>query len=211
MKNFLGCLIFSLLLGSLVAVGQETDQAAIQKTFSQYKEALLKGDGVEAAKLVDSRTIAIYDEAVANALKMPRQNLARLDFFSKFIILRLRHEFSKSQLEKMTGRELFIIGVEKGWISKSTVSNIKQLAKIKVDLYKASASFPQAPDIPVLVFLNESGQWKLALWQLYELINISMKDEIAKSGLTEDQFIINALRVLSSKKVDERIFSGPLD
>lgn len=211
MKNFLGCLIFSLLLGVCGGVGQETDKAAIEKTFLQYREALLKGDGVEAAKLVDSQTIAMYDEALTNAMKMSRRNLARLDFFSKFIVLRLRHEFNKSELEKMTGRELFVIGVERGWISKSIVSNVKQLAKIKVDLYKASASFPQAPNVMALVFLNESGQWKLALWQLYEFINIAMKDEIAKSGLTEDQFIINALGPISSKKVDERILEGPLD
>ena len=190
---------------------QAADTSAIEKTFSQYRQALLDGDGSAAANLVDSRTIANYDEIVKNALNMPRQNLAQLDFISKFMVLRIRHEFNKSQIEKMSGRELFVIGVEKGWISKSTVSNVTQLAKIKVDLYKASASFPQAPDIPALAFLNESGQWKLALWQAFELANMAMKPEVEKSGLTEEQFIMRLLGVLSSKKVDERILVAPLE
>jgi hypothetical protein len=191
--------------------GQARDTSAIEKAFLQYRDALLEGNGSKAAELVGGRTITLYDEIVTHALKMPRQNLAQLDFISKFMVLRIRYEFNKSQIEKMTGRELFIIGVEKGWISKSSVSNVKQLAKIKVDLYEASASIPQAPDVPVFHFLNESGQWKLNLLPLFEMFNVAMKQEVTKSGLTEEQFIMRALNTLSSKKVDERILSGPLE
>src|SRR5687768_1161148 len=84
-----------------------TSEEAIQSTFSQYRKALLEGDGSKATELVDTRTIALYGEIRTNALEMPREKLSQLDFISKFMVLRVRHEFSKSQIEKMSGRELF--------------------------------------------------------------------------------------------------------
>lgn len=189
----------------------QTSEEAIQSTFSQYRKALLEGDGSKATDLVDTRTIALYGEIRTNALEMPRQKLSQLDFISKFMVLRVRHEFSKSQIEKMSGRELFKLGVDKGWISTAMVSNVERLASIKIDLHKASASIPQAPDTPALYFLNESGQWKLALWQSFEIANFAMKSEVAKSGLTEEEFIIRTIDAISSKKVDVRILSGPLE
>ena len=189
----------------------QTSEEAIQSTFSQYRKALLEGDGSKAAYLVDTRTIELYGEIRTHALEMSREKLSQLDFISHFMVLRVRHEFSKSQIEKMTGRELFKLGVDKGWISSSTVSNVERLARIKVDLPKAAASVPQAPNTPALYFLNESGQWKLALWQSFEIANLAMKAEVKKSGLTEQEFIMKTLAALSSKKVDARILSGPLE
>ena len=187
------------------------DTDAIQNTFSQYRSALLKGDGAKAAELVDTRTIRFYSEILTYALEMPHQKLRQLDYLSKFMVLRIRHEFQKAQLEKMSGLDLFKLGVEKGWISSSSVANIDRLARINVDLNKASASVPKFPNTPALYFLKESGQWKLALWQSFEIANIAMKSVVEKSGLTEEEFIIQSINMISSKKVDTRILSGPLE
>lgn len=193
------------------SAGKATDAAAIQNVFSQYKEALLASDGSRAADLVSSRTIVYYEEILGLALNTPKRKLADLDFISKFMVLRIRHEFDKTTLAKMTGRELLILGVKRGWISKSSVSNIGELTHIKVRDDQASASIPVAPGLPAFYFHNESGQWKLDLLSSFELGNAAMKQEIAKSGLTEEQFILRALAMLSPKNVDERILSGPLD
>ncbi len=184
---------------------------AIQNTFSQYRKALLDGDGAKAAELVDSRTVTWYSEILTKALEMPREKFPQLDFMAKFMVLRLRHEFNKSELEKMNGRELIKIGVENGWISKAAVSNVEKLATIRVDTFRAAASIPEYPDAPAFYFLNESGQWKLALWRSFELANRAMQSEVTKSGLTEEQFILRTIDALSSKKIDERILSGPIN
>lgn len=207
------CALFADIFAStpLAQSQTQTSEEAIQSTFSQYRKALLEGDGSKAAELVDTRTLTLYGEIRTNALEMPRQKLSQLDFISKFMVLRVRHEFSKSQIEKLSGGELFKLGVDKGWISTSMVSNVERLARIKVDVHKASASIPQAPNTPALYFLNESGQWKLALWQSFEIANLAMKAEVEKSGLTEEDFIIKTIAALSSKKVDGRILSGPLE
>lgn len=189
---------------------QEAEKEAIRNTFSQYRKALLEGDGSKALEFVDTRTIAFYDEVVQNALALPQQKLKQLDFIAKFMVLRVRHEFSKSQIEKMNGRELFKLGVEKRWVS-AMASNIDRLHRIVIEWPKASASVPQDPDAPSFFFLKESGQWKLALWQEIEFVNVLMKPKVESSGLTEEEFIIASINAPSSKKVDVRILSGPLE
>ena len=199
-------LIFALSAG---AADAPSDTRAIQTVFSQYKAALLEGDGSKAADIVSARTIAFYDGIAAHALKTPRAKLADLDFISKFMVLRIRLEFTRSQIEQMTGRELLATGVEKGWISKSTVANIERLVNVKVVASEASASLPVAPEIAAFRFLRESGKWKLDLVATFALANAAMMQEVTKSGMTEDQFILRVLSALSSKEVNERIFSPP--
>ena len=190
---------------------QTPEPEEIQNTFSEYRKALLKGDSSKAAELVDKRTIEFYGQILTNSLEMPHRKLRQLDYLSKFLVLRVRHEFNKSQIEKMSGLDLFKLGIDNGWISPSTVSNVDRLVKIKVDLYKASASVSKFPNTPAFYFLKESGQWKLALWQSFELVNLAMRLAVERSGLTEEEFIIKSINMLSSKKVDARILSGPLE
>jgi hypothetical protein len=189
--------------------GQTAEAQAIQTAFAHYKDALLEGDGEKAADVVSAGTIGFYGGIVTHVLNTPRAKLNDLDFISKFMVLRIRHEFTRPQLVKMTGRELLVIGVDRGWISKSSVANIERLVNIKVHASEAVASMNAAPEFPAFRFLKESGQWKLDLVASFGLANEAMKQEIKKSGMTEEQFIIRALNMLSSKEVDDRVFSPP--
>ncbi len=190
--------------------GQTAEALAIETVFSQYKDALLKSDGSGAADVLSTRTIAFYDGIVHHALNTSRAKLGELDFISKLMVARIRLEFTREQISRMTGRELLVIGVDKGWISKSSVANIDRLVEIKVSSSEATASMPVAPGVPAFRFLKESGQWKLDLVASFDLANAAMKEEIKSSGLTEEQFILQLLRMLSSKEVGEGIFSPPL-
>lgn len=199
------------MLWTLVAsAGDQTaEERAIHSVFAQYKDALLLGDGSKAVGVVSTRTIVFYDGIVNHALKTPRAELSELDFISKFMVLRIRHEFTRAELSEMTGRKLLELGVDKGWISKSSVANIDRLVNLEVDSSRASAALPSAPRIAAFHFLKESDEWKLDLAASFALANSAMKQEIAKSGLTEEQFIIRALNLLSSTAVDDRIFAPP--
>ncbi len=188
---------------------QSKEAQAIQTAFAEYKDALLMGDGPKAADLVSAGTIVFYDSMLRHALNTPREKLARLDFLSKFIVVRVRHEFTRAQIAQMNGRDLLVVGVNNGWISKSSVANIERLVNIKVQSYEAFAAMPLLPEIQFFHFLKESGKWKFDLTSSFDLANVAMKQEIKKSGLTEEEFITRLLRMLSAKEVDERIFSAP--
>ena len=189
------------------APDRAADARAIQAVFAEYKDALLQSDGEKAADVVSARTIAFYAGIANHALTTPREKLAELDFISKLMVLRIRHEFTKAQVSEMTGRSLLVTGVNRGWISKSSVQNIEQLVNIKVGSSEASAAMSILPEVPMFQFLKESGRWKLNLVASFDLGNAAIREEVRKSGLTDDQFMIRILNSVSSKEVDERIFS----
>ena len=196
-----------MLAGSAFA-DQAAEVAAVRKVFDEYKTALLEGNGSAAADVVSTATIKYYGEMLEHVLHTPREKLGELDFLSKFIVLRVRHEFTKSEIEKLTGRELFVIGVNKGWIAKATVAEI-ELIEIKVGEKDASGFIAVAPEIPVFHFRKESGVWKLNLLASFELGNRAIKEQISGSGMTEEQFILRTIEMVSPRKVDERILDGP--
>jgi hypothetical protein len=202
--------VWCVLAGSAVAAAddQAAEVVAVKQVFSAYKTALLEGNGSAAADVVNGGTIQYYSDILEHVLHTPRAKLGELDLISKFMVLRIRHELTKPEIEKLTGRELFVLGVNKGWISKATVAEI-ELIEIKVREKDASGSIAVAPQLPVFHFRKESGVWKLNLLASFELGNRAIKAQIAESGLTEEQFILQALEAISPRRVDQRILDGP--
>lgn len=185
------------------------EETLIRQVLEEYRSALLQGDGKTAIQLVDSKTIDWYDQVLAFALTLERDDLDRLDFTEKFIVLRLRHEFSLDQLEDLIGEEVLIIGIERGWISHSSVESM-ELEDIEVHDLRGFVTFDEMIE-PIFVFVKEDGQWKFMLWKLAALGNVAFVQLVEESGLTEDEFIIGILEALSSFQVDERIFDGPIN
>jgi len=190
--------------------GQTTEARAIETAFSEYKTALLEENGAKAADIVSARTIAFYEGIRTQALTTPREKLSSLDFMSRLMVIRVRHEFTKAQIEQLTGRKLLAFAVDRGWISRSGVATIEQLTDIQVNGSKASASIPGGRGFPLFHFVKESGQWKLDLVASFDIGNMAMKEEIKKSGMTEDQFIVRILTMLSNRKVDDSVYSPPV-
>jgi len=209
MRALLAAVSLCALALNVSAADSAADAASIRKTFGDYQKALLDGDGAKAAEVVSARTIAYYDDALTQALSTPREKLAKLDIITKLMVLRLRHEFDKARLTGMSGRELLVFAVDKGWISKSSVASFEGL-EIEVDGPKASAEVAAFPGVPLFHFVKEGGQWKLDLVESFGLAGQAFGQEVAKSGMPEEEFLLRILGVLSpDRKVDERILAGP--
>jgi hypothetical protein len=183
----------------------------IAAVFQEYRRALLANDGQAAWSVIDSHSQDYYAEALRDALSMPRADLDRLDLLHKFMVLRFRQEFRKPQLQQLTGREVFVLGVTNGWISKSTVQEIKTLHRVTVDDRYAAAYLQEAPTVPAFHFIREGTEWKLSLWRNFELANAAMDQARRQSSLSERDFVIELLKNVSKYAVDERIFDRPLD
>ena len=108
------------------------EESLIRQSFEEYREALLEGDSEAAILVVDQKSIDWYGDVLEYALALEREEVARLDFVEKFTLLRLRHEFSKEELEGFTGEDVLKIGIDNGWISKSSVEAM-ELVDIQVD------------------------------------------------------------------------------
>src|SRR5438128_2585885 len=99
-----------LVLSAATSAVAETD-SEIQATFRKYRHALIIGDGEAAWSILDTRTTDFYSKVVVDAVKLPKSELDKLGFTHKFTILKLRHEFRKAELERLSGHEFFVTAI----------------------------------------------------------------------------------------------------
>lgn len=182
----------------------------VKASFQRYTEALLKGDGETAWSLVDSGTQRFYSQMPGDAVSMRRDQLQRLDYAQKMQVLRLRAEFRKQQLESLSGRDVFVLAITNGWISKSAVQSVTTLQRVSVNGRYAVGYIPQDPKAP-FYFIYEDAQWKLSLWKLFEFANAITKQMKEESGLPDEEFLLALMRQLSKYEVNERILDGPIE
>jgi len=208
MRRYATVVLLFALAASLAAAAD--DETAIRATFERYRQALLAGDGAAAWVCVDARTRQYYDDLVRHALSSSRAELGKLEPGYRFMVLRIRLEANRSTLGMMKGRDAFILAVERGMISRSSVEAISELAQIQSNGRVAAASLPADPESPVFAFVREDGGWKLSLWQTFDMLEAAFAEMIKQSGHSEDEFLKGLLAKVTTVKVDDRVFEGPL-
>ena len=186
-----------------------SDEQCVKDVFQAYRKALLDQNGEAAWSYIDSHTANYYGDMLSKSLSLPRDDLDRLELISQFMVLRLRLEFKKSKLESMTNKDVFVIGVQQGWIGKSTVEGIV-IDRIEINGHTAIAFMAKAPNVPLFHFIKEADNWKLSLVRNLEMPNLLFVKMLNDSGLSEREFLIDLLSSVSIFQVDEKIFDGPL-
>lgn len=203
-----------LLLGVGTASGQGTavsaaDRAAVKAVLNQYRDAVVAKNGEAVYKLLDGKTISWYEDTIKDAVSLPKADLAKRDFLGKLTILRLRHEMTRPELEKKTGKDVIVDGVKNGWIGGSFADMIviQSVGKNKDGV--TYVTLQQNPKVPAFYFANEDGKWKLALSNGFGIAQKGFEQIQAKSGLSADDFLCKMLEDATRKKVDRKIFDGP--
>lgn len=197
----------------LAGCGRSTlpsDAEVIQEVFQTYRNSILRGNGSEAASCLDARSIRYYNELVKDSLTLSRRELDALDIMSKLLVVRMRIEITKAELEKMSGLEFFAYSIEKGWTSSSSVSQIDRIVNITSDGRMAQAGIPAAPQQQVFFFMKEDGKWKLAAWKMQALADQVFKKNVNDSGMTVDEYIKTAVSAVSKHEWDDHAFEGPI-
>lgn len=202
--------IFFVLLVISISYANTGEAAKIQQTYKKYRSALLSNEGLSAWKEIDKRTQDYYHDIARDCISLDRKDFDRLDLISKILILRIRLEYRAEQLKKMDGKDIFTVGVKKGWINNSSVQAIKHLSRVTVNQNMAQGFIEQAPDIPALHFAKEGNDWKLSLWRSFEMGNMALRQTIQSKKMSENEFLKRVLGQLSKYKVDDQIFNGPI-
>ena len=178
----------------------------IEKSFNAYKSALSQGDGEEASKYVTKSTIDYYEGVKSDALRMKKDELKKLSVFDKIIILRIRHEIDKDTLAKWSGKDLFVAGVDRGWIDKNSMKEFS-LGEYKVEKNKASVSILKGKIlVPYKINFAKEGHWRIDLNSILAGIAPFMDQVIKGTGLTEDQFVVETLNSISKTKLDDKVW-----
>ena len=205
MKHFIFFLMF---VGPLVALGQANDSKAVKETFSNYKKAILDSDGEEAAKWVDSKTVAYYDQMLKASLDADSADVAVLGVIDKLTIFSVRHRIPRQEIAQLNGRQFLIYSIDRGMVGKNTVGNV-EIGDVNVDGNSASGQLiSQGRKSPLYFQFNkEEGAWKLDLTSLLPATNTGLRKMIADQGMTENEFIFQALEMMNGKPVTADIWS----
>lgn len=171
----------------------------------------MENDGKSIPTIVDMDTLSYYQRLINDSATISKNELDSRNILAKLIIIRLRHDYPKRELERLTAEELLTAAIDKGLISQASVSNIQNLVNIKISVDIAVASTQTQPDFPAFHFIKQEGAWKLSLWKSFGqgVTALNMYKEKLKK---DDYELIEFLHEqVSHKEFNDKTLSGPLE
>ncbi len=204
MKTIL-CVLLT--ISTLSMVGQTAEKNLIQKTFDDYKSAILNDEPERALSVIDSRTKNYYVQLLKEIKTGDSVRINSLSIIDKITVLGIRSMATKDEIRKMKETDAFAYAVKKGMVGKNSVSN-NSIGEITVDKSFAKAQIMTGSEPTPLYFnfYKEDGKWKMDLTALFPVTNIALKNMVAESGKTENEFLFNILEALRGRKVTSEIW-----
>lgn len=191
-----------------LTLNAQNNNAAITQCFHQYKNAILEGKGSLAAEHVDSKTISYYDFILEQVKHIDSVGLYELNLNDRLMILSVRHRINNKNLHSIDGKGLFVLSIDNGLISKSSLSG-NEIGEVTVEDKKAKAQLLiQGMKTPVFMeFVQEKNKWKLNLTSMFEQTSSSIQKMAKRSKMTENEFMLLMLEKSNNIKPNKAIWN----
>ncbi len=183
------------------------DEAGVRAAFARYRDALLQKDGGAAAGAVDEETVAFYAGIREAALGAAPAVVKKRGLLERMMFLRLRHELDPVALQRMSGGDLLAYGVDKGWVSASSVASAA-LGQVKVSGVEATGQvLSGGRPTPFSFSFRKSGDgWRFRLMPLMMLGEPALKEMAERQGLEENEFLFRLLEQVSGQPVPKSVW-----
>lgn len=186
---------------------ESKERPAIREVFERTTAAIKAEKSLIVVNNIDDLTFQHFAEMHRLALRATATEVRKLPSSSRLYVLMLRHLVPSEELEVMRTRDvalqLFDAGVM-GMISRGEWS----MGEVWIEGMEATAQIIVA-DEPLPLewhFMKQGGEWKMNLISLLTISDIAMKDWAAEEGLTENEYILKTLEVLSQRSVPADIW-----
>ena len=130
----------------------DEEKAAVQKTFRNFKIALMNKNGRGVVNLTSTKTLEYYLKLRNLALTSYQDELTQEPLSVQIIVLRIRAQFKSSQLRSLNSptkiKRLLQEIVRKGWCSKDN------MAPVGIGLMKKEISDEGVPVISAIITSN---------------------------------------------------------
>ncbi len=186
----------------------QDNKAAVEQCFHQYKNAILEGKGAIAADYVDSKTISYYDFILEQVKHRDSVELFDLNLNDRLMILSVRHRINNKNLHTIDGKGLFILSIDNGLISKTSLAG-NEIGDVAIEDKKAKAQLLiQGIKTPVFMeFVQEKNKWKLNLTSMFEQTSTSIQKMAKRSKMTENEFMLLMLEKSNNIKPNRTIWN----
>ncbi len=191
---------------TVIAFGQDA-RKLVRGSFNNYKKSILEGQGKEAVKYVNSKTIEYYDKELDLVINGDSSAINSLGVIDKLTVFVARHRVPKKDLLKMTGRDFFIYAVDHGMIGKNTVVTV-QIGDVTVEGSFANGQMiSNGQKTPLYFqFSQEENEWKVDLTSIFPQTNMALTKMISEQGLSDNDFIFQTLESLTGRKIANDIW-----
>lgn len=151
----------------LTAPAHADDAEDVRSVFYHYRQAALAHDGGGAAGLVTPGSVDYFQKMRDLALRAQRTELEMLPMADRLLVFRLRHEFTATELEPLSGADLIRTSIDEAWTSPKVLLPIT-ITSVDVGAGAATATPSRAGEpVPIrLVFRRSAASWRLDLVEL---------------------------------------------
>lgn len=198
-----------LFIGLAIApIALADNPATVQQTFSDYKSAILAGQGEQAVDELSQNTIDYYGDMRRLAVCEPAEQIKAESMVNRIQILSMRFRVPTDTLVTLSDREVVVYGVDQGWIGKESVMNI-ETGEVKIQGEEAFVDVLQQgqPSGIQFRFAKESDGWKLDLLPTIELSNRAFEQLAELQELEQNDFIFGILAILEGREPTEDIWN----
>jgi len=187
--------------------GQSTNEEMVRKAFDDYKSAILNDKGIDAVKLVDSKTIKYYNEVLDWVKNADSAKVETLSLLNKLMVFTVRHRASKNDILSFDGKSLLEYAIESGMVGKNSVANTT-IGQVVIDGNFAKGQFvANGVKAPFNIHFNkEDGQWKIDLTSIFAVSTAAFEKIAADSGKNENDFLFDLLEMVTGKKPGQEIW-----
>lgn len=191
------------------SVDPAADLQAVRSTFEAYREEVGAENGAVVPALVSPSTLAHYDTVVRLSRTAGPSEIAALGTMDRLMIARLRVQ-EPPGFATMDGAGLLVHAVNEGMIDAAALEG-NSLGAVRVEGDRAYAEMlvggePTGVDWE---FVRDGAGWTFDLAAGFPLINEALTQVAAENGLTEDEFIFEAIEMVTGTPVDASVYEAP--
>lgn len=208
-STFIHLLLTSILflLSTVSATADTTDSKQVKQVYEQYRYAILNDDGKLAFQCIDSRTKSYYGQLLNWTVNDDSIALEKHSLVDKFTVLAIRAKASKEELLGFDSSTLFMYAVNKGMVGKNGV------AKQAIGDPVIDSTFAKAPLIingknssTYFHFYKENNEWKINISYLLTAANTAFRNMLDETDQTENEFIMDLLRIMEGREQNATIW-----
>ncbi|MGW0159287.1 hypothetical protein ACWDUN_08170 [Mycobacterium sp. NPDC003323] len=191
------------------AVDPAADAEAVKSVFEQYRVEAGAQNGAAVPALISLATIEHYDTVVNLARTAGPAEVAQAGVMDRLMIARMRVE-TPPDFDTMDGAGLLSYGVNEGMIDAAALEG-NTLGEVRIEGDRAYAPMlvegePAGADWE---FVRTPAGWTFDLAAGFPLINEALSQVATDGGMTEDEFIFQAVEMVTGTPVDASVWEAP--
>ena len=190
----------------------DSSESRVRNSYARIFDALMNRDGKTASKLVTRKTLDFYEQCRQTALDSSSIDFEQIGQMEVLLVFQLRYLSSREELSKMTGRDVFQWGVERGLVSEKGMKGVS-LNRVQIDGDVAYATvLKNREPVPGLAFrfAREDGVWVFDMLYISKAVEPAFAEIRKQAKKSKTELAVFLMEQTYKEQIPFEILNGPL-